>query len=473
MSFRSLFDWMNPEKPVGRHSPNRNDDVAKVETLLGKAEYLKTDKTVLPTGKYGARTDKALRSFQRDYGLKVDGLVNPGGPTIRRLVDNTFRDDPTVPPPRPRTEAAGSGTGSRAGPDGRLSKVRAPSPPRATLLGPGSGAATPSAAPHVGGQPARVRAPASRRPTLLSPDFGATTPSAAPNVGDRQTPPESVAQSARKTRGFAPDSDENVLTGGAGHGRLGGGAPGKLGASGHGKRSAGRDPVERFSDADLDAAEKVNRDWVERWRWLRLNNAADNMERFLSGRGGIKEYTREESRQFAPIRDAEEKNQSRFENRTFLGNTKNAGAKRLAGLRDGDTMTFGDDWDRDYDKFDTYVRGAANPDYALGFGQLKVTSTGGFTATRRGNKIHITGTVTHKFKDRYDFHAGASSGYTTEAYMLQQSGRAKPFLQRGAWAREVSGTVDIGNGSLSNPRFTWTDTDLKREIWPDWEKDGE
>ena len=235
MAFRSLFDWMNPEKPVGRDGPNRKDDVERVESLLDHAGYLNIDKTVLPSGKYGARTDKAMRAFQRDNGLKVDGLANPGGPTIRRLVDNTFRDDPKAPPPRPVIAAVGSGTRSRAGPGGQLSKVRTPSPPRATLLGHESGRPPPPAAPDVGDRPARVRTPASRRPTLLSPDFGVATPSAAPNVGDRQTPPESVGRSARKTGGSAFGDDDPVLAGGSGRERPGDGGSAKPAASGHGK----------------------------------------------------------------------------------------------------------------------------------------------------------------------------------------------------------------------------------------------
>ena len=176
MGFRSAFDWMNPEQPVGRDGPNRKDDVARVESLLDHAGHLKIDKTVLPDGKYRARTDRALRAFQSDYGLKVNGLVNPGGPTIRRLVDNTFRDNPKVPPPKPGPAAAGS----RAGPGSQLSKVRTPAPQRGALLAPLARPLTPSAAPHAGG---------------------------------RQMPPKPVVQPARKTRGLAPGSGDYALAG--------------------------------------------------------------------------------------------------------------------------------------------------------------------------------------------------------------------------------------------------------------------
>ena len=155
------FDRLDLEQPVGWDSPNRNDDVAEVGELLNKVEYLKSGKNDGPTGVYDDRTDKALRSFQHDNGLKVDGLVNPEGQTIRRLGEKTGPDIPMMPPPGPGTTAAEIAAMGRAGPDGRLPKVRAPSP---------------------------------QRPTILEPGFRALTPPAAPHVGDRQAPPKPVVQ---------------------------------------------------------------------------------------------------------------------------------------------------------------------------------------------------------------------------------------------------------------------------------------
>ncbi len=77
-----LFDLV---APVGRESENERLDVAKIETLLARAGLLDLKPTAGPTGYYGARLEGAIRAFQEDEGLKVDGLINPGGPTLSVL----------------------------------------------------------------------------------------------------------------------------------------------------------------------------------------------------------------------------------------------------------------------------------------------------------------------------------------------------------------------------------------------------
>ena len=67
-----------------------------------------------------------MRSFQRDNGLKVDGLANPDGPTIRRLGEKTGPDIPMVPPPGPGTTAAEIAALDRAGAGDRPARERSP-----------------------------------------------------------------------------------------------------------------------------------------------------------------------------------------------------------------------------------------------------------------------------------------------------------------------------------------------------------
>lgn len=55
------------------------------ETMLGAAGALDLSKTDGPTGYWGLRTEDATKKFQKQNGLKVDGLMNPGGETIRTL----------------------------------------------------------------------------------------------------------------------------------------------------------------------------------------------------------------------------------------------------------------------------------------------------------------------------------------------------------------------------------------------------
>ena len=81
----NLGDPFKLAKPVGLDGANDRKDVAKVETLLGKSGHLDTRKTDGPTGYFGGRVENAIKGFQKDRGLKVDGKLNPGGQTISAL----------------------------------------------------------------------------------------------------------------------------------------------------------------------------------------------------------------------------------------------------------------------------------------------------------------------------------------------------------------------------------------------------
>jgi lysozyme family protein len=82
------FDLRNPfslNQPVGLSGINKRDDVAKVETLLGRTGHFDPSKTKGPTGFFGTRLDQAVKRFQKDRSLKTDGLLNPGGETLTAL----------------------------------------------------------------------------------------------------------------------------------------------------------------------------------------------------------------------------------------------------------------------------------------------------------------------------------------------------------------------------------------------------
>lgn len=63
---------------------NTRPDVAKIQTLLGKAGYVGI-RDGGPNGYPSDMLDGAIRRFQQDKGLKVDGVLKPGGPTITAL----------------------------------------------------------------------------------------------------------------------------------------------------------------------------------------------------------------------------------------------------------------------------------------------------------------------------------------------------------------------------------------------------
>lgn len=77
-----LFELDNSVGPRGR---NGKLDVAKVETLLAAADAFDLEPTDGPTGNFSNRRADAIRDFQRVNGLRVDGLIEPGGETVEAL----------------------------------------------------------------------------------------------------------------------------------------------------------------------------------------------------------------------------------------------------------------------------------------------------------------------------------------------------------------------------------------------------
>lgn len=71
---------------VGRGQPNQRGDVARLEIALRDAKQYEIDSTEGPTGWFGAPQEAAMRKYQREAGLRVDGQALAGGPTAKSLL---------------------------------------------------------------------------------------------------------------------------------------------------------------------------------------------------------------------------------------------------------------------------------------------------------------------------------------------------------------------------------------------------
>jgi len=190
------------------------------------------------------------------------------------------------------------------------------------------------------------------------------------------------------------------------------------------------------------------------------HHAAEFLQHFMDGTGTKKNFTREQARNFKPIRDGEIRIRKNFEFGTFLGETKNTDInEKLKGLQEGPPVTI-------TDKFDVEVgigRSLLNimtsgTGFYKAFGLTEIKSVATFTANRVGNIIYIEGTIDHHWTDTYDFKKWqlAAAGALT----LQQHRGAKPFDFGAKWKQKFSGTVDISNRVLSNPKFKWRDVEM-------------
>ncbi|MGE4281379.1 MAG: peptidoglycan-binding protein [Magnetospirillum sp.] len=78
-------DFFTLGAPVGPDQSNRREDVIRVETILGNTGHHDLSRTDGPVGYWGQRQEQAVKDWQSQNGLKVDGLLKPGGPTITSL----------------------------------------------------------------------------------------------------------------------------------------------------------------------------------------------------------------------------------------------------------------------------------------------------------------------------------------------------------------------------------------------------
>lgn len=70
---------------VGMDRRNNEDDVATVQLLLDRQKIYDVSKTDGPTGIFSVGLQEAIKTFQKEKGLKVDGYLKPEGETIKRL----------------------------------------------------------------------------------------------------------------------------------------------------------------------------------------------------------------------------------------------------------------------------------------------------------------------------------------------------------------------------------------------------
>lgn len=87
-----LHDFeMSLDGTVGSGFRNDERDVKKAKRALGGLGYMPEDPFDEPSGFIDERTDRAIRNFQDDQDLRVDGWMRPGGPTETAL--RTALDD--------------------------------------------------------------------------------------------------------------------------------------------------------------------------------------------------------------------------------------------------------------------------------------------------------------------------------------------------------------------------------------------
>lgn len=182
----------------------------------------------------------------------------------------------------------------------------------------------------------------------------------------------------------------------------------------------------------IEKAESRCKSIIKSARLKGYDVAADNLERFLSGEGGVKHIDPDWLKSFDAVKEATIGNRKRFERQLI---------KMATQLDDNEEKNFGDYWD-------WQIMGNDELYYASGFSTLN--SEGKFKMVRRGSTVYIKGVIQNSWHDTYDWHAGASAkipgfGWVKDSdqLLLQKYRGAKPFYMVSSWAETVTLKLDI------------------------------
>ncbi|MES0490391.1 MAG: hypothetical protein ABUK01_10390 [Leptospirales bacterium] len=174
--------------------------------------------------------------------------------------------------------------------------------------------------------------------------------------------------------------------------------------------------------------------------------AADNLERFLDGTGGVKKLSVSWLRGFESVLDAEEKNRERFE-----GSLSDIADK----MKDNSTRNFHDYWDRS-------LTASQFGELYYASGTSTITSHGNFKLVMNGEYVTITGIVKHRWWDPYNWHAGLAAyipGFGSisdeDALLLQKHRGAAPFRMEAHWSQKLSAKIKIIDYWFNDENFQW------------------
>ncbi|MBI1301977.1 MAG: hypothetical protein GC137_10050 [Alphaproteobacteria bacterium] len=402
-SFDTEFYFL--KGPVGNNLQNDPDDVRNTKTRLGTLGYFEED----TQNDYITRElDDGIKRFQTDHRLQVDGKLFPGGETENTIVaqiepartmEYKERDDETRLPYMLERISADDNTNS------------------------------PAAAAF--GQPAQ-------------------------NV-------DATGRQLREIEIPRPDRKQQIDTF----------AP-------------------KQKSIKIREAEEEARNSLEFFERNDRKLSAKFLKHYLDGSGEPLKITAEEIDNSPRLSDAITQNNKRFEDsitkglvdpkfrdgkfiQRVKGTTPSPFKDQILQLKDGETIDLvkneagsspqsaGDVWDKDLtpNPLLSVIPGLdKDPDQTLSTGSVKVRSLGNLQATRKGNKVEITGDVFHTLIDRYDFDLETSSeklNFKNEK-LLATEGNAKPFQVTGVKPQKVQAVLTLDQSRIKDWNFKWTNT---------------
>lgn len=193
-------------------------------------------------------------------------------------------------------------------------------------------------------------------------------------------------------------------------------------------------------------------------KWARkagYEQAADNLEHFLSAKGDLKKIPVSWLKSYDSVNDAEKLNHERFKTDTLR--------KEIISIKKGQTKKVEDYWDNSLTAYDYN-------DLFYASGTSTIRSRGKFTLKHTSSKVEIDGVIQHDWYDYYDWHAGLAAwipfyGSIPDTYgqQLVNNGKAAEFDMRAVWHYQVKGTYQKDRGWFWFDRYSLNPKDLEQE----------
>ncbi|AGH98425.1 peptidoglycan-binding domain-containing protein [Micavibrio aeruginosavorus] len=430
---------------VGNALENNPEDIRTTKRNLANAGYF-NDET---ENDYLTRQlDDSIRKFQKDRGLRVDGILRPGGETERGLFgilsglapEKIFdaADDVWV------TDATGRVTTPPYFPEQKREEKRS----KNILVQLGLM------------QDPNERFPMDEKDPSRPKPFGDMDTESSETAEGDIISPDPVSEPDSKEN---PESAPNTDTEGTDEKP----EPTEIPDSGQAEEKDAPNNTE-ISQAEIEKAEgKVQNDL----NYLQKNEhnfSAKLLKHYIGKSGQDYKMPIEEIEKSPVYQDAMKINETRFEQSITQGFVDKEGGPKsplkdqILNMKDGETVKLinpqkdgqSEYWDRDIKRSEGITK---DQDRFFSIGATKMRSTGDLQATRHGDKIEISGTVRHTIKDRYDFNDDTVFDKLAFKHhrLLATAGKAEPFNIEGTKEQPVTGVLEIKNGKITNAKFQW------------------
>lgn len=395
--------------PVGQTGRNRRPDVAKLETFLDVLGEHDAARTDGPTGFFGISLEDNLKAFQARNGLAVDGMVNPTGETLGRIKQDLAD---TL---GPEVRAGGTGLAGGIEPGARLIPAQS-----------------------RGGPPTERGSERSDREQRARQQFLEASRESERRL--KQQEKGEFLEASRESERRLPEQIKEL------------------------------DRKYRLFLGIARAGESVA-------PLASPSRAIDAFERYLDGTGGTVHYDANWIRRQPIIQRAETRVLSHFADWMRGKSLKPGGlppavANKIFKLKPGESVSGRTDRSA-VARFVNPTKFDKTTDFYNTSKDSNIKGIGNFSFTRKGNTIHVTGTIDQNWRDKFDFEPGRVIEIpvkgspvrvvTDELIFLRGVGKARTFQQRSSWRRRVVGQIEIsrnpktGKEQVGGVALKWAD----------------